>query len=123
MSPRTVLYVEDDAVNVMLMQCIVELQPGCQLHVAGTGAAAREFVARQPVDLLLCDMRLPDVTGDVLLGQLRESGLGGSVPAVLVTAESQAEAAELARQGGFDGCWTKPLDVPATLQQLARWLG
>lgn len=120
---RNVLYVEDDAVNILVMQGIVELRPGCQLHVAGTGAEACAFVARQPVDLVLYDMHLPDVTGAALLAQLRTGGLAPHVPAVLVTAESQAEAAELASQGGFDGCWTKPLDVPATLQQLAHWLG
>ena len=66
--------------------------------------------------------RPDDVPGDVLLGQLRAAGLPATVPAVLVTAESDAVAAALARQGGFDGYWTKPLDVAATLRSLAHWL-
>lgn len=123
MAARTVLYVEDDAVNAMLMQGIVELRPGCRLHVARNGAEAREFVAGQRVDLLLCDQRLPDVPGDALLAELRAAGLAAAVPAVLVTAESEFVAADLARRGGFDGHWCKPLDVAATLQALERWLG
>jgi two-component system cell cycle response regulator DivK len=80
-------------------------------------------VAEHRVDLLLCDMRLPDVTGDALLAELRKSGLAAVIPALLVTAESDYVAADLARRGGFDGFWTKPLDVAATLRSLERWLG
>lgn len=123
MSLKTVLYVEDDPVNVLLMQGIVELRSGCRLQVARSGEEARLAVAAAGVDLVLCDLRLPDVAGDVLLAELRAAGLPAGVPALLVTAESADVAAELARAGGFDGCWTKPLDVAATLRSLAHWLG
>lgn len=123
MSSKTVLYIEDDPVNAMLMQGIVDLGAGCRLQIARSGAEARSAVATMDVDLVLCDMRLPDVAGDALLAELRAIGLAASVPAVLVTAESEDEAERLARQGGFDGCWTKPLDVAATLLSLAHWLG
>ncbi|MBW8846368.1 MAG: response regulator [Burkholderiales bacterium] len=122
MAARVVLYVEDDPVNAMLMQGIVELRPGCQLHVARDGAEARRFVAEQRVDLLLCDLRLPDINGDTLLAELRAADLPAGVPALLVTAESEFVAADLARRGGFDGHWTKPLDVAATLRSLEHWL-
>ena len=123
MAIRVVLYVEDDPVNAMLMQGILELRQGCQLLVARSGAEARRLVADHLVDLLLCDLHLPDITGDALLSQLREAGLAAGVPALLVTAEAEAVAADLARRGGFDGYWSKPLDVAATLRSLARWLG
>ncbi len=119
---RVVLYVEDDPVNAMLMQGIVELRPGCRVQVARSGAEARRIVASQGVDLLLCDLRLPDVSGDALLPQLREAGLATDAPALLVTAEPEYVAADLARRGGFDGYWSKPLDVAATLRSLERWL-
>ena len=123
MSRRTVLYVEDDPINAMLMQGIIELRPGCHLHVARSGAEARAFVATHRTDLLLCDLRLPDIAGDALLAELRAAGLAAAVPALLVTAEPDFVAAELARRGGFDGFWCKPLDIAATLRSLERWLG
>jgi two-component system cell cycle response regulator DivK len=123
MSIRAVLYVEDDPVNAMLMQGIVELRPGCRLQVARSGAEARRLVAEQRVDLLLCDLHLPDATGDTLLAELRGAGLPAAVPALLVTAEAEYVASDLARRGGFDGFWSKPLDVAATLRSLERWLG
>lgn len=120
---RVVLYVEDDPINVMLMQGILELHSGCVVKVARSGAEARERVSRERLDLVLCDHRLPDIAGDQLLAQLRQAGLPTAVPALLVTAEPADVAAKLARQGGFDGFWTKPLDVAATLRSLERWLG
>lgn len=122
MSSR-VLYVEDDPVNAMLMQGILELRSGCELQVARSGAEAKRLVMQGRVDLLLCDLRLPDISGEALLAELRAAGLPHGVPALLVTAESEAVAAQLARRHGYDGHWTKPLDVAATLRSLERWLG
>jgi two-component system cell cycle response regulator DivK len=119
---RVVLYVEDDPINAMLMQGIVELQGGCRVQVARSGAEAQLVVASQRVDMLLCDLRLPDTSGDKLLQELREAGLATNAPALLVTAEPEDVAADLARRGGFDGYWSKPLDVAATLRSLERWL-
>jgi CheY-like chemotaxis protein len=123
MPTRVVLYVEDDPVSALLMQGILELRPGFQLKVARSGADACACVEAGRVDLLLCDLRLPDVPGDRLLPELRAHGLPAAVPALLVTAEADYVAADLARRGGFDGYWTKPLDVAATLRSLERWLG
>lgn len=123
MTVRKVLYVEDDPVNAMLMQGIVELRPGCILLVARSGAEARRLVALGGLDLVLCDLRLPDVGGDELLAELRAVGLPAGVPALLVTAESEGVAAQLAQSGGFAGHWTKPLDVAATLRSLELLLG
>lgn len=122
MANSVVLYVEDDPVGAMLMQGIVELRPGCSMLAVRNGADACRLVATQRVDLLLCDLRLPDVAGDVLLAELHAAGLPASVPALLVTATPEAVAAELARRGGFDGYWCKPLDVADTLTSLERWL-
>ena len=122
MTTSLVLYVEDDPVNVMLMQGILELRPGCSLLVARSGAEARRLVAQDRVDLLLCDLRLPDIGGDELLPQLRDAGLPEGVPALLVTAESEFVASQLARRHGFDGYWNKPLDLAATLRSLEHWL-
>ncbi len=123
MTVRVVLYVEDDPVSAMLMQGILELRPGYQLRVARSGAEARACVGAGRVDLLLCDRHLPDRAGDQLLAELRAAGLPAAVPALLVTAETDYVAAELSRRGGFDGFWTKPLDVAATLRSLERWMG
>ncbi|PZP33895.1 MAG: response regulator [Roseateles depolymerans] len=119
MSAFVVLYVEDDPVNAQLMQSIAALRPGCELRVAASGGQARVAVQDERFDLLLCDQHLPDADGSALLAELRALGL--TAPALLVTAESADEAERLAQQHGFDGCWTKPLDVHAVLREFERW--
>ena len=59
-----VLYVEDDPVNAMLMQGILELRPGYVLKVARNGTDARRMATEGPIDLLLCDLHLPDIGDD-----------------------------------------------------------
>jgi CheY-like chemotaxis protein len=38
----------------------------------------------------------------------------------LCTADAASEVAEPARQAGFDGCWTKPVDLQTMLKELAN---
>lgn len=120
---RHVLYVEDDPVSGLLMQGIAELRPGCSLRLARNGAEARRLVMQGRVDLLLCDLHLPDIGGGDLLALLRAAGLPEHVPALLVTAEAEFVAAQLARRHGYQGHWNKPLDLAFVLQQLEHWLG
>jgi signal transduction histidine kinase/CheY-like chemotaxis protein len=124
----TVLYVEDNEVNVLLMQAIVALRPGLELLVATHGAEAEHLCSSpgQPLpDLLLLDLNLPDTNGHELLVRLRACDGLAAVPALLVTAASEEEELRQPPPGqrGFDGCWVKPLDVDATLTAFDRLLG
>ena len=63
------------------------------------------------------------IAADFSIGGGRASKeLPPEVPALLVTAESEYVAPQLARHHGFSGHWTKPLDVAATLRSLDHWL-
>ncbi len=112
------LYVEDNAVNVLLMQAIFELRPCFVLAVAGSGAEAlRQAVACRP-SLLLLDMGLPDTDGLTLLARLREQPGLGDIQAVAVSADALSGDVARARAAGFHDYWTKPLDVRRTLAAL-----
>ena len=109
------LYVEDNPVNALVMQAICELRPGLDLHIETTGAAAIAWATRQPVDLLLLDMNLPDADGIGLLQDLRVA-LGQQLPpAVAVSADAMPHDVERARLAGFANYLTKPLNVTQTL--------
>jgi len=116
---RTVLYVEDHVVNVLLMQALFAKLPAARLVVAITGDAGWRAAAECTPDLLLLDLLLPDCHGSELLERMR--GLPGlaSVPAVAVTAEESFDLAGTS----FQEIWMKPLDVRMTLRRLDRLLG
>jgi PAS domain S-box-containing protein len=117
-----VLYVEDNPVNVILMEAICGMCPDLDLRVAIDGASALAAVADWTPDLLLLDVHLPDTDGVTLLGALREREALRGVPAIAVSAAARAEDIFAAKAAGFDGYWTKPLAIDATLAELERWL-
>jgi CheY-like chemotaxis protein len=116
---RTVLYVEDHVVNVLLMQALFAKLPGARLVVATTGDAGWRAAAEFEPDLLLLDLLLPDCHGSELLQRIRTLPGHASTPAVAVTAEDSFDLMGTS----FQEIWMKPLDVPMTLQRLDRLLG
>ncbi len=114
-----VLYVDDDRVNSLLFAELCRLAPGLQIELAGSAEEAADAIAREPADLLVLDLHLPDGDGLTLLPRLRELA-GRHLPAYLCSAEEPEQVQAQARQAGFDGCWAKPLNVPAVLADLKR---
>lgn len=111
---KSVLYVEDHSVNVMLMQALVECLPGLDLVVAVDGREAMSIASGMQPALILLDMRLPDCLGTELLPLLRQFPDCASAPAVAVTAEPDFEI----KGTGFAELWAKPLNVPWVMQRL-----
>lgn len=109
-----VLYVEDHAVNLLLMRALFERRPQFELVCATSGYHARAIAPGLAPALLLLDLRLPDCHGAQLLQQLRQVPSCRSVPAVAVTADSDFDISDT----GFVELWTKPLDLRVVLGRL-----
>lgn len=108
---RTILYVEDNPVNVMLMQAVLEDTPEFALDIADCGDMAWQMVRRNRPDVLLLDMHLPDTNGMALLALLRQVPDMLAVPAIAVSADAMPCDVSLALKAGFVDYWTKPLDI------------
>jgi CheY-like chemotaxis protein len=114
-----VLYVDDDRINSLLFAETCRLAGDVELECAFTGAEAQALLQGWRPDLLVLDLHLPDARGDALLATLRQT-LGQAVPAILCTADEPAQVAATAQAAGFDGCWTKPVELPLVMAELAR---
>jgi len=114
----SLLYVEDNAINVLLMQEMVRLRPGVVLQVASDGRSGLEAALRQRPDLVLVDMQLPDIDGLELLRRLRAQWPQSR--AVGLSANAMPDAVQRAREAGFEDYWTKPIDVAQFLAGLDR---
>ena len=114
-----VLYVDDDRVNTLLFVETCRFAPGVEVQTAATGAEALEVVRNWTPELLVIDLHLPDTTGYRLLPALRASLSAPQLPAFLCTADEGQRVAGPARVAGFDGCWTKPVDLAVVLNELA----
>lgn len=115
-----VLYIDDDRINTLLFVETCRFAGDVEVETAATGAEALELVQRWVPELLVIDLHLPDTTGYLLLPALRSALQAPALPAYLCTADEEQAIAEPARQAGFDGWWTKPVDLPVVLVELAR---
>ena len=119
----TIVYAEDNEVNVQLVRQILALRPAWTLKVAANGREALALIRAEPPDLLLLDMHLGDMTGfeldDALQAQPRTRG----IPRVALSADAMPDRVHAARARGFSAYLTKPLDVAALLRCLDELLG
>ena len=118
-----VLYIDDDRINTLLFVEACRLAGGLHVETAATGAEAMELAPRCKPALLVIDLHLPDTTGYQLLPALRQLMDRATLPAFLCTADEASQVAAPARAAGFDGCWTKPVDLTEMLSELARRRG
>jgi PAS domain S-box-containing protein len=120
---RTVLYIEDNAVNQILMEGMLAQRPGLLLRVASlpeTGLAmAREI---RPA-LVLLDIQLPGIDGFEVQRRLRADPATRDVPVVAVSANAMPADLAEAAAAGFADYVTKPLDLQRLLAVVDRILG
>jgi CheY-like chemotaxis protein len=114
----TVLYIEDNLANLRLVERIVGRRPGVALVSALQGSIGLELAAQHRPDLILLDVHLPDLGGDVVLQRLKANAHTASIPVVMVSADATARQIRRFRQLGADDYLTKPLDITAFLDLL-----
>ncbi len=117
---KTILHIEDDPRNLLLVQRILERHP-YRLLDAGTGEQGLEVAARERPDLILVDLGLPDIDGQTVVLLLRELDPLAHTPIVAITAWPREIALDMAERYGCDGCILKPIDVRQFPAQLAAY--
>ncbi len=113
-----VLVVDDDPlVAEALAGMLVAL--GYDVRVRANGAEALAAVEADPdaVDLVVTDLTMPGLTGDLLAQRLKR--LRPGLPVILCTGYSEAAPGDRARSGAVDACLLKPI-VIADLSRRAR---
>jgi two-component system repressor protein LuxO len=103
MKPTTaaeILLVEDTLSLARLYTEYLRLEPYALTHVE-TGAAALQAILRRPPDLVLLDLKLPDMNGIEILRRITADGIPSAV--VVITADgSIATAVDAMREGAAD---------------------
>lgn len=113
-----VLYIDDDRINSLLFVEACRYAGGVECETAASGAEAQALAPHWRPEMLVIDLHLPDTDGYALLPALRALLDAPALPAFLCTADEQV--AESARLAGYDGCWSKPVDLQTILAELKR---
>jgi signal transduction histidine kinase/CheY-like chemotaxis protein len=114
---RTVLYVEDNVVNIELMQSMfTRLRPGVDLVSTMLGDLAVDLARAHAPQLILLDVNLPDIDGDEVLRRLKSDDRTQAIPVVIVSADAIPSGIDRFIALGALGYITKPIEVARLLE-------
>jgi PAS domain S-box-containing protein len=118
----TVLYVEDNPVNLKLMEMALSRRKEIRLVTAISAEDGLEMAVRERPDLILLDINLPGMDGYEGLQAMREIPELNGIPVVAVTANAMKGDRERGLEAGFVDYLTKPFKVDELYALLDRWL-
>ena len=117
----TILYVEDNPDNRMLVRRIL-LSEDYSLLEATNASEALEVLKSNKPDLILMDINMPDVDGYTLTAQIKKMPGFERVPILALTANVMRGDKEKVLEAGCDGYIQKPLDFDELLNEVGRFL-
>jgi CheY-like chemotaxis protein len=120
MAGERILVVEDNEKSMKLFRDVLQAT-GYQTLEATTGDQAVELAADHAPDLVLMDVRLPDIDGVEALNRLRADELTASIPVLAVTAQAMHGDRKRFLAAGFDGYISKPVNVVELLGTVRQY--
>ena len=115
-----ILIVEDNPDNMKLFRALLTLK-GHEVTALQSGEGLLEALDQTRPNLVLMDIQLPGKDGFALLAEIRNSPHAAS-RVVALTAHAMSGDRDKARTAGFDDYITKPIDIGAFPEQVARVL-
>jgi hypothetical protein len=122
--PRgTLLYVEDNPVNALIISELIARRADLRLHIAEDGLSGVRKAQELRPDLVLLDMQLPDIDGHEVLRRLRADAATANIPVIALSANAMPEDIDRALRAGMSDYWTKPLDFRAFMASIEALFG
>jgi PAS domain S-box-containing protein len=115
---RTLLYVEDNPANLMLVEQIIEGHPHLSMLGARDGNLGIALARTYLPDVILMDINLPGISGLKALKILREDPATQHIPIVALSANAMPRDIEKGLEAGFFRYLTKPIKVNELMNAL-----
>lgn len=107
--------IRESILNLLTLRGLVALG-------AEDGSAGLQLAKQNVPDLILCDLRMPELNGYEVLAALRQDSTTAAVPFIFLTAETTPEVLEQGRLLGADGYLNKPFSTAQLLKAIAPYL-
>ena len=121
MSPRTVLYIEDNEFNRKIVRQLLSRTQYRLLEAVDGEAGVAAAVAELP-DLILMDVQLPKMSGLEATRILRSDVRTQHIPIVVITSFALSGDRERATEAGAAGYLAKPYSPRELLALVRRFL-
>jgi len=108
---RTLLYVEDNPANLMLVEQIIESHPQVRMLSARDGNLGIALARAHLPDVILMDINLPGISGIQALKTLRKDPATAHIPVIALSANAMHRDIEKGLEAGFFRYLTKPIKV------------
>ena len=108
---RTLLYVEDNPANLMLVEDLIARRPDIRLLSAMDGVRGVEIARASRPDVILMDINLPGISGITALQILADDPATADIPVVAISANAIPRDIEKGLEAGFFRYLTKPIKV------------
>jgi CheY-like chemotaxis protein len=108
---RTLLYVEDNPANLMLVEDLIARRPDIRLLSAADGNRGVEIARASRPDVILMDINLPGISGIQALQILRANPATAHIPVVALSANAMPRDIEKGLEAGFFRYLTKPIKI------------
>ncbi|HEV3020622.1 MAG TPA: sigma-54 dependent transcriptional regulator [Burkholderiaceae bacterium] len=117
--PQHVLVVDDEPHMRRVLEIMLK-QAGYRVFAAGNGREALKVIRDGSIDLVITDLRMPEMDGIELLACMRKEGL--ATPVIVITAFGSIESAVEAMKAGAIDYLVRPFDVEALEMTISRVL-
>jgi len=115
---RTVLYVEDNPANLMLIEDLIARRPDIRLLSARDGNSGIEIARASRPDVILMDINLPGISGIKALRILAEDPTTAHIPVIAISANAIPRDIEKGLEAGFFRYLTKPIKINEAIETL-----
>jgi DNA-binding response OmpR family regulator len=119
---QRVLVVDDEPNIVMSLRFLMERE-GFQVEVAATGEAAVAALDRQPADLVLLDVMMPELDGFEVCQRIRANPAWRDTKIVMLTAKGRDLERDKGMALGADAYVTKPFSTRDLVARVKQMLG
>ena len=119
--PPCILVVDDTADNAKLLVDLLERQ-GYQVSSSASGPEALAALSREPCDLVLLDVVMPEMDGYEVCRRIRQHTRFATLPVVMVTALDAKEERVKGLEAGADDFLSRPINHPELLARVRSLL-
>jgi two-component system cell cycle response regulator DivK len=118
---KTVLIVEDNELNMKLFNDLLEANGFSTLKTA-SGNVALELTREHHPDLILMDIQLPEVSGEVVIQWIKSDETIKNIPIIAVTAFAMKGDEERILSKGCDAYLSKPISIVKFIETVKYYL-
>jgi signal transduction histidine kinase/AmiR/NasT family two-component response regulator len=108
---RTVLYVEDNPANLVLVENLIARRPDIRLLSASDGNRGVDIARASRPDVIMMDINLPGISGIQALRILAEDPATAHIPVIAISANAIPRDIQKGLEAGFFRYLTKPIKV------------